>query len=356
MAVEPRHLDQLAQLGVWLVVPMFKVRAHIESVLRKIPSWVEGVVCIDDRCPENSGELAGNAPCATRVHVVRHETNQGVGGAVLTGYRFALRHGAKIVVKVDGDDQMDLKWLVALVRPIAAGQADYTKGNRFSSTSHVKGMPVMRLVGNSVLSLMSKASSGYWRTFDPTNGYTAISARVAKELLGRNIAKRYFFESDMLYHLGTLRAVVTDIPMPAIYGDEKSNLNVARSVLPFLGYHIRNAFKRFVGQYIVRDFNIATLETLAGVALLAVGAGFGAYYLLLRSDAAQAASAGIVMIAALPVILGVQLLLAALNFDVLSVPKDPLHPMLMAMDELEEANALEIERLSEPKMVGLREN
>lgn len=352
MAIESRHLDQLAQLRVWIVVPMYKVRDHIASVLGKAPAWVEGVVCVDDKCPDNSWELASTATCATRVHVVRHEANKGVGGAVMTGYRFAVTQGARIIVKVDGDDQMDLRWLVALVRPIAVGQADYTKGNRFSSTSHVKGMPIMRLFGNSVLSLMSKLSSGYWKSFDPTNGYTAISARVAKEVLERKVAERYFFESDVLYHLGTLRAVVTDIPMPAIYRNEKSNLSIFRIVLPFLVYHLRNAVKRFIGQYIVRDFNVATLEALAGLALLGAGASFGFSYLLTRPDAAGAASAGVVMLAALPIILGVQLLLAALTFDVLNVPKEPIHPVLLAMDELEEANAREIERLEEPQFVG----
>ncbi len=336
-----RQQEQLRQLRVWLVVPMFRVTAHIGAVLRKVPPWVEGVVCVDDCCPERSGDIASVSPCSVETVILRHEVNQGVGGAVLSGYRFAESRGAKIIVKVDGDDQMDLRWLGYLVQPIAAGQADYTKGNRFSTASHVEGMPPLRIFGNSVLSLMSKFSSGYWKTFDPTNGYTAISARVVRELLGRRIAHRYFFESDMLYHLGSLRAVVRDIPMPARYADERSNLNIMKIALPFMLYHMRNSAKRFVGQYIVRDFNVATLEVVVGLALLSAGLGFGVSYLFSRPEAAAAASAGVVMLAALPVILGVQLLLAALNFDVLNVPKDPIHPMLLAMDAFQELSELD---------------
>ena len=189
-------------------------------------------------------------------------------------------------------------------------------------------MPFIRLFGNSALSLMSKVSSGYWNVFDPTNGYTAIHAEVAAELATRNVAKRYFFESDVLYHLGAMRAVVRDIAMPAIYADEESNLSVRRVVLPFLFYHTRNAFKRFVGHYIIRNFTVATLETIFGLLLILFGAGVAAEHFLTRTSGEDIASPGLVMLAALPVMLGVQLLLAALNFDVLNVPRDPIHPNL----------------------------
>lgn len=327
--------ELLSRLGVWLVIPMYRVSDKIGDVLAKVPDWVAGVVAVDDQCPERSGDRAEawrGAPCP--IVVVRHEINQGVGGAVLTGYRAAIKGGARIIVKVDGDDQMDLRWLAPLVLPIAAGQADYVKGNRFSSVSHIRQMPGVRVFGNSALSLLSKISSGYWNIFDPTNGYTAIDARVAEEILARDVAKRYFFESDMLYHLGALRAVVSDVAMPAIYGDEKSNLSAWRVVAPFVVYHARNAVKRFIGHYVVRNFSIATVETLSGVALIFFGVSVALSHFASRAGETDVASPGLVMLSALPIMLGVQFLLAAANFDVLNVPKDPIHPQLRTLDAM----------------------
>lgn len=326
--------ELLTRLGVWLVIPMYRVSDKIWAVLDKAPRWVQGIVAVDDQCPDGSGDRAEAWRGPITVVVVRHETNQGVGGAVQTGYREAVKNGARIIIKVDGDDQMDLRWLAPLALPIAAGKADYVKGNRFSSISHIRQMPRLRIFGNSVLSLLSKISSGYWNIFDPTNGYTAIEARVAEEVLGRNVAKRYFFESDMLYHLGSMRAVVCDIAMPAIYGDEKSNLRASRVIVPFVFYHARNAFKRFVGHYIVRNFSIATVETIAGVMLIMFGASVALSHFASRAGEADIASPGLVMLSALPIMLGVQFLLAAANFDVLNVPKDPIHPQLRTLDVL----------------------
>ncbi len=321
-------LNELSNMKVWITIPAYRVKGQIERVLKAIPSWISGVVVVDDKCPDNSGDYVKSLNIRSNIHIVHHETNLGVGGAVLTGYRKCIDEGAQIIVKVDGDDQMDLRWLAPLILPIANGYADYTKGNRFSSISHVRNMPTMRLLGNSVLSFMSKVSSGYWNIFDPTNGYTAIHSLVAEELLSRNLAKRYFFESDVLYQLGSLRAVVKDIAMPAIYEDEESNLSITRVVLPFLFYHARNTVKRFIGHYLVRNFSVATLETLSGLGLLSFGTYVALEYFLTRSTPYTAASAGVVMLAALPALMGLQLLLAAVNFDILNVPREVIHPAL----------------------------
>ncbi len=324
--------SRLADAQIWAVVPCYGVKTQITRVLEKMPSWVKGIVLVDDVCPQKSVDHAISVCKDERLRVVRNQKNTGVGGAVLSGYAEAIGNGARIIVKVDGDDQMDLRLMPLLVLPIMLGKADYTKGNRFSSLSHVQGMPTMRVFGNSVLSLLSKISSGYWGVFDPTNGYTAIDARVARELLSRNIARRYFFESDMLYHLSSIRAVVKDVPMPSKYADEKSNLHIFKIVLPFLLRHIRNTFKRFVGHYLVREFGVATIETIVGLTAVAIGLWIGADWLISR-PAGVAASAGIVMGSVAPIIIGVQLLLSALNFDVLNTPKEPIHPSLRAMDE-----------------------
>lgn len=327
---EPR----LEGAGVWLVIPCYRVRGHVLRVIRKTPPWIEGVVCVDDACPDASGDFIEAEASDPRVVVVRLSRNLGVGGATLAGYAEAARRGARVLVKVDGDDQMDLGQLAPLVAPILLGEADYTKGNRFTSASHLRNMPRVRVFGNAALSFAAKVSSGYWNIFDPTNGYTAIDALVATQVMEKRISQRFFFETDLLYHLGTLRAVVRDVPIPARYGEEVSNLRIGGIVGPFALKHARNFIQRILGQYFVRDFNVATIELIFGALFLLFGVGYAAHWLWVRS-VGQAASPGVVMAAALPVMIGVQFLLQAVNFDVLNVPSRPIHPYLRAVARME---------------------
>jgi glycosyltransferase involved in cell wall biosynthesis len=330
-----RDLDPaLEESGVWLVVPCYKVKAHILDVIAKTPPWVQGIVCVDDACPEHSGDFIEANNTDPRVVVVRLAQNQGVGGATMAGYREAVARGGQVLVKVDGDDQMDLGYIAHLVAPILLGEADYAKGNRFTSISHLTTMPPIRVFGNAALSFAAKLSTGYWNIFDPTNGYTAIEAQVARMVSEKRVSRRFFFETDLLYHLGTLRAVVRDVPMAARYGGEVSNLRIGAIVGPFALKHVKNFFQRALGQYFVRDFNAASLELVAGLVSLLFGFGYAAHYLSQRHHG-QAASPGVVMAAALPVMLGAQLLMQALNFDVLNVPSRPIHPYLRTIARME---------------------
>ena len=326
----------LEDAGVWFVVPCYKVKQHILNVLAKTPAWVEGIVCVDDACPEGSGDFILENVRDPRVAVVKLAKNLGVGGATLAGYREAERRGGQVLVKVDGDDQMDLSYAAQLVAPILLGEADYAKGNRFTSISHLQQMPTVRVLGNAALSFAAKLSTGYWNIFDPTNGFTAIDAQVAKMVMRKRISQRFFFETDLLYHLGTLRAVVRDVPIPARYADEVSNLRIGAIVGPFALKHMRNFMQRVLGQYFVRDFSVASLELVFGLFSLLFGVGYAAHYAATRV-AGQSASAGVVMAAALPVILGAQLLLQAANFDVLNVPSRPIHPYLRTLAQMEQA-------------------
>lgn len=325
---------RLEGAGVWLVIPCFKVKDHIQRVIARAPAWIEGIVCVDDACPDGSGDFIAAHIQDPRVVIVRLAKNEGVGGATLAGYAEAVRRGGRVLVKVDGDDQMDLSLAGSLVAPILLGEADYAKGNRFTLLSHLSAMPTVRVFGNAMLSFGAKLSTGYWNIFDPTNGYTAMDANVARLVVEREIAKRFFFETDLLYHLGVLRAVVRDVPMPARYGDEVSNIRILNVIGPFFLRHLKNFIQRVLGQYFVRDFNVASLELVFGLSSLLFGAGYALSYLANR-EPGQAASAGVVMLAALPVILGVQFLLQAINYDVLNVPSRPIHPYLAAVRRLE---------------------
>lgn len=326
---------------VAVVVPCYRVRDEVRGVLEALGPEVDRVYCVDDGCPDGSGAFIERVVDDPRVRVVYHDGNRGVGAATLTGYGLAVEEGATVVVKIDGDGQMDPALIPSFVGPILHGRADYTKGNRFFRVRDSKGMPPLRQLGNAALSLMSKFSGGYWKVFDPTNGYTAIHARVARELPFEEIDPRYFFESDMLFHLNALHAVVLDIPMVARYGEERSNLSVPRILGPFVRKHLRNFLRRITYTYFLRDFNIASVELILGLAALAFGTTFGIVEWVQGVRTGVTASAGTVMLAALPVIVGMQLLLNFLSYDMQEAGRVPLH---MVLPRVEEDGAAGLER------------
>lgn len=312
------------------VIPCFRVKRHILGVLAAIPASVDRVYVVDDACPEGSGSAVEDGSRDPRVVVLRHECNQGVGGATLTGYRAALADGATIVVRLDGDGQMDPALIPRLVRPIEDGEADYAKGNRFFELESLAAMPRLRLAGNSILSFASKLSSGYWNVMDPTNGFTAIHAEVLRRLPLDKLARGYFFESDLLFRLGTIRAVVIDVPMPARYGDEQSSLAPSRVAGEFAWKHLSNTAKRLFYSYYLRGFNIASIEIALGLPLVGFGAWIGVTRWIDGWRNNVPATSGTVMLAALPVLVGIQLVLAFLSYDLANVPRDVLHRRLGA--------------------------
>ncbi|HRM53755.1 MAG TPA: glycosyltransferase [Ottowia sp.] len=307
-----------------VVIPSYKVRAHVLDVIARMPPKVQRIYVVDDQCPQQSGQFVQEQCRDPRVRVLFHDENQGVGGAVSTGYRAALEEGMDIVVKVDGDGQMDPALIPHFTRPIERGRADYTKGNRFYRPESLKGMPPIRLFGNAALSFINKLSTGYWSIMDPTNGYTAIHTAVLRELPLHKLEQRYFFETDMLYHLNTIRAVVHDVPMDAVYADEESSLKVSKVLPEFIVKHVNRFFKRYVYLYLLRDFNIGSLYSLLGVVLCGLGVVFGGWAWLRSLTTGQPATSGTVMLAALPLIIGIQFLIAFLHHDVERVPSQPL--------------------------------
>lgn len=309
---------------ITVVVPCFRVSRQILDLLMRMGPEVARILVVDDACPERTGDLVERDCSDARVTVLRHQENRGVGGALVTGYRAALADGAEIIVKVDGDGQMDPAFIQTLVRPIIAGRADYAKGNRFYDLELLRAMPRVRLIGNALLSLVSKAASGYWDVMDPTNGYTAIHRTALAALPLDKIDRGYFFESDMLFRLYTIRAVVRDVPMPATYGDETSSLRIGRVAVSFPFKYLRAGAKRFFYSYVLRDFNAATMQFLLAVVIGCAGVAFGIAKWLESNETGVPATSGTVMLAALPILVAFQLLLAALNYDIQNVPREPL--------------------------------
>jgi dolichol-phosphate mannosyltransferase len=311
-------------MKIHVVIPSFKVEKHILEVLSRIGPEVSQIWVVDDECPNGSGELVKSKNKDKRVKVLFHEENQGVGGATVTGYKAALAAGADIVVKVDGDGQMAPEDLPVLVKPILDGRADYAKGNRFDSLQELMKMPKLRIFGNAALSLLSKISSGYWSVNDPTNGYTAIHRAALERIDLEKLSKRYFFESDLLFRLNLAGAVVEDVSLPARYGDEKSNLKIGKVLVEFPWKHFKNHMKRVGYRYYLREWSIGSVELVAGIGLMLLGAIFGISSFIAAIEVGQATTAGQVTFASLTIILGFQLLLSFVSYDIQSEPRNPL--------------------------------
>jgi dolichol-phosphate mannosyltransferase len=315
-------------MRIAVAIPCYKVTRHVLEVIAGIGPDVEVVYAVDDACPDGSGRFIEENTRDARVRVLFNPQNRGVGGAIVTAYKAAIADGMDIVVKIDGDGQMNPALLPQFVRPLLRGEADYTKGNRFFRPESVQGMPPVRLFGNAVLSFMTKLSCGYWNIMDPTNGYTAARTCVLAELPLDKLEQRYFFETDMLFRLNTVRAVVKDVPMDAVYANEQSHLEVGRVLPEFLLKHASRLWRRYIYSYLVRDFNVGSLYSLAGLALLSFGLLFGIYGWINGVLHAAPATSGTVMLAALPVIVGIQCWIAFLHHDVSNVPVEPLSRLL----------------------------
>lgn len=310
-----------------VVIPCYRVKSQISEVLRSIGTGVQKIYVVDDACPESSGKFVAETTTDRRVEVLYHKINLGVGGAVKTGYRKALEEGATIVVKLDGDGQMDPALIPQLIAPILNKQADYVKGNRFYDLSYLQKMPGSRKFGNAILAFINKMVNGYWNIMDPANGFTAISEYALRHLMLEKTDNGFFFEQDMLFRLNTIRAVVTDFPMKAKYDSEKSNLKIWKVMFSFPCKYVNRFFKRIFYSYFLRDFNVGSLELILTVIFMGFGLIFGGVHWFISIETTHPATAGTVILAGLPIILGFQSFLAFLHFDLTNIPQKPVSSM-----------------------------
>lgn len=314
-------------LKIAVVIPCFRVKDSILNVIEKIGPEVSQIIVIDDACPDFSGKLVEQITIDRRVLVFYNEKNLGVGGAVKHGYLRALAQNADVVVKLDGDGQMDPRLISVLVQPLIDERADYTKGNRFFNIEHIKSMPKLRIFGNLILSFFAKFSTGYWRIFDPNNGFTAINSSTLRKLDLKKIDNRYFFESDILFRLNLLRAVTIDVPMEAKYGTEVSHLKIKKVVGEFPMKHGRNFIKRIAYTYYLRDFTLASLELPIGLGLMSFGVISGISNFLHSQSLNQATQPGTLILISMSVLVGIQLILSFFAYDIDSSPTIPIGRM-----------------------------
>lgn len=308
-----------------VVIPSFKVKKQILSVIDKMPEFVDQIFVVDDCCPERTGAYVIENCKDSRVTLLYNQVNKGVGGAVCRGYEEAKNLNFDVIVKVDGDGQMDPRLIKSLIEPILAGEADYVKGSRFYKLSSLEKMPPLRLFGNTALSFINKVVTGYWEIMDPTNGFTAISMTALSELPLKKISARYYFESDMLFRLSLCRARVVDYPMNAHYGEEVSNLSITKVLFDFPPRYFKRFIKRIFYLYFLRDFNFGSLSLIVGTMFLSLGLLIGStkylHYAIMTNTPAPT---GMVVIPAMLIILGSQFLISFFQHDILSSPKQSL--------------------------------
>ena len=320
MTVYSSAFEETPHIAV--VVPCYQVEKQIEAVVAGIPSFIKTVILVDDAASDGTPllveRLAETQP--DRIVALHHPENRGVGAATMTGMKHAVSVGADIIVKMDGDGQMNPDSLPDLLEPIFRDQADFTKGNRFTSLDVLHKMPFMRLIGNAGLSFLTRLASGYWNILDPTNGFFAIRGELVTRLNERRIHDRFFFESSLLIELGLLRAVVRDVPTATFYGEESSHLSIGTALREFP----LQLFLGFCRRVWLTKFLLSTGPDLIlgglGMILFCFGTFFGLYHWINSIEAGTAATSGTVMVAALPCLLGMQMLLSAVLIDIQSVP------------------------------------
>jgi glycosyltransferase involved in cell wall biosynthesis len=300
---------------VAVVIPAFNEAPFIPGVVRTMPAFVDDVIVVDDGSRDSTAEAAASVG-DPRVTVLRSARNSGIGAAMRLGYQTALERGADLVAKMDGDGQMPPEYLASLLDALTSEGYDYAKGNRFLLADSLGAMPPVRLLGNMVLTFMTKLASGYWHVFDPQNGFTAIRAECLRQLNLDALHRGYFFENDMLVHLNRRSARVKDVAVPARYGREESGLNPVKVGLHFPLLLTQRFLSRVYQRYVLRDFSPIALFLGLGLLLFGWGTVFGAYIWIKSNVTGHATPTGTIMLAVLPLILGFQLLLQAIVLDI----------------------------------------
>ena len=305
-------------MRVAVVVPAHNEEKLIGQTIRAVPQFVDFVVVVDDASTDATASRAREVE-DPRLTLIERQINAGVGGAIMDGHKRALELGADVDVVMAGDAQMDPDYLPSLLDPIADEGYGFTKANRFYSRQALVGMPAIRIFGSIVLSFATKLASGYWNLFDPQNGYTAITRQALRQIDLDRVARCYSFENDLLIWLGIANVRAKDVPVPAVYGEEVSGMRLVKVVpelsrLLFVGF-----WRRIFLKYVLMSFSPIALLLFTGLFLCLAGIGVGIWALVVTSSAATP-TAGTVLLAAGPLLVGINMLVHALTLDIQQTP------------------------------------
>jgi glycosyltransferase involved in cell wall biosynthesis len=303
------------------VVPAFNEADKIARTIRSIPGFVDHVLVVDDGSADATAKIAARSG-RRGLEVIVHPANRGVGAAIATGYRRALALEADATAVMAGDAQMDPAYLPDLLDKVTASGFGFSKANRFFAPESFEGMPRHRVFGNIVLSFMTKLASGYWHLFDPQNGYTAVRTEVLKRIPLDHVAKRYSFENDLLIHLNIQQVSAVDVPVPAVYGEEVSSISLRKVVPELMNLLFAGFWRRIWYRYVLWSFSPIALLLFLGLAAFLFGLGVAIWigFVIVGSIIA---TAGTVMLAALPLMIGTQMLISALQLDIQASPSTP---------------------------------
>lgn len=307
MAIEGRTLT--------VVIPAYQAEKSIESVIGRIPRYVDAIIVVDDASTDQTAAVVKKIP-DPRVCLIHHEQNRGVGSAMVTGFGKALEIHADLIAKIDADGQMDPAYLDRFVMVHLLYGCDYVKANRFGHLDDLSVMPRPRLLGSIVLSFLTKIVSGYWNVFDPQNGYVMITSRMLKRLDLKRVDPGYFFENSMLILLNIMRARIGEIYLPAVYGEVPSSMNLMKIIRSFPKNLCSGFLYRIYQKYLFRSLSPFFLLLVFGCVSCLWGCLWGGAAWYESYATGIPATTGTVVLALLPLILGWSALLQAFVLDV----------------------------------------
>ena len=311
-------------LRIAAVVPAYNEGKLIGKTITTMPAYVDFIVVVNDCSTDDTAERA-RAVDDPRVCLIDHDSNTGVGGAIMTGHVRAMELGADVNVVMAGDAQMDPEFLPNLLDPICEQGFEFTKANRFFSPTSYRGMPFIRLLGNIALSFATKVASGYWNLFDPQNGYTAVRTSALKRIDLSRVRRGYEFENDLLIWLNIANASARDVPVPAVYGDEISTMRLHRVAPAIASLLFRGFWRRMFLKYVLASFSPIALLFFTGLSLILFGFAVGVW-VLIETLGPAIASTGSVLLSVAPLLTGVHMLISALILDIQATPDQGRSP------------------------------
>ena len=305
---------------ITVVIPAYNESKHIKNVIDSIPSFIDKIFVVNDASTDNTANVVKSIK-KKNLELISLKQNSGVGGATKAGLKAALKIKSDVIIKMDGDGQMNPNYLPLLIDNIIKHGYDYAKGNRFYSLKSFDGMPTFRFFGNIILSLCTKIASGYWDIIDPQNGYIAIKTDMLKEINFKNLYNDFFFENSLLIELNILNAKVKDVPIPANYGNEKSKLKILNIIFPFIYNLTKSFFRRILIKYFLRGIHPIFLFLFFGFLLFSFGLIFGIIHYIISVTTQIPATTGTVMFSVLPLMMGFELILWAIVLDIQNIKK-----------------------------------
>ncbi len=304
------------KLKIAAILPCYNEEKLIEKTITTLPNFVDLIIPVDDKSTDKTGVIIKHLAKKNRKILPVHlSINQGIGGAYISGFEKALENGADLIFTMAGDAQCNQDYMSNMIDTLLDERLDYVKANRFVHLEELKQMPTYRRIGNTIITILTKFSSGYYSIFDSQNGYGVFTKKTLQNLPVEHIGRRYDYENTLLISLAIMGARINDEPVPAIYGDEQSTIPVFKTTLRALSVVWKGFWRRIFHKYVVVNFHPIALFIFSGLLLTIIGISLGLYLVIVKLFSGTTPSSGTVMLAVLPLILGFQLLLSAITMD-----------------------------------------